>query len=259
MPELPDLQAFSHNLTKVLKGRKLLKLHVVQPKKLNVSADELTDALKGQELSKVLRDGKTLQLKFSNHQTLGLHLMLHGQLRWFDKENTHKFTILELYFEDDKGLALTDFQKAATPTLNPEKADAPDALDKEVDEHFWKQKFEKSKKPVKAILMDQKVVRGIGNAYADEIFYDAGLSPFSVANKIPADEIKVLAKSIRTVLEGAEEQILKTDPDIISGEVRDFFNVHRPKQKTTPRGETILQDELSSRKTYYTEAQKLFN
>jgi len=259
MPELPDLQAFSHNLTKVLKGKKLLKLNVVQSKKLNVSVDELTDALQGQELSKVVREGKTLQLKFSNHQILGLHLMLHGQLRWFDKENTHKFTILELYFEDDIGLALTDFQKAATPTLNPDKADAPDALDKEVDKKFWKQKFEKSKKPVKAILMDQKVVRGIGNAYADEIFYDAGLSPFSVANKIPDNEIKVLAKSIREVLEGAEKQILKAEPDIISGEVRDFFNVHRPKQKTTLKGETILLEELASRKTYYIEKQKMFD
>ena len=259
MPELPDLQAFSHNLTKVLKGRKLVKLNVVQSKKLNVSADELAQALQGQELNKVVREGKTLQFKFSNHQTLGLHLMLHGELRWFDQENTHKFTILELYFEDDKGIALTDFQKAATPTLNPEKADAPDALDKEVDEKFWQQKFEKSKKSVKSILMDQKVVRGIGNAYADEIFYDAGLSPFSVANKIPGNEIKVLTKSIRNVLEGAEEQILKAEPDIISGEVRDFFNVHRPKQKITLKGESILLKELSSRKTYYTEAQKLYD
>lgn len=259
MPELPDLQAFSHNLTKVLKGRKLVKLNVVQSKKLNVRADELAHALQGQELSKVVREGKTLQFKFGNHQTLGLHLMLHGELRWFDKDNSHKFTILELYFEDDKGLALTDFQKAATPTLNPEKADAPDALDKEVDEKFWQQTFEKSKKPVKTILMDQKVVRGIGNAYADEIFYDAGLSPFSVAGKIPGNEIKVLAKSIRNILEGAEKQILQANPDIISGEVRDFFNVHHPKQKTTPKGESILLKELSSRKTYYTEAQKLFD
>ncbi|MDT3404893.1 DNA-formamidopyrimidine glycosylase family protein [Mucilaginibacter terrae] len=259
MPELPDLQAFSHNLTKVLKGRKLLKLNVVQSKKLNVSADELVLALQGQVLNKVVREGKTLQLKFSNNQTLGLHLMLHGALRWFDSENTHKFTILELYFDGDKSLALTDFQKAATPTLNPKKADAPDALDKEVDEKFWKQKFVKSKKPVKAILMDQKVVRGIGNAYADEIFYDAGLSPFSIASKIPDDEIKVLSKSIRKVLEDAEKQIFKVEPDIINGEVRDFFNVHRPKQKTTPRGETILQEELSSRKTYYVKDQKLFD
>lgn len=106
--------------------------------------------------------------------------------------------------------------------------------------------------------MDQKVIRGIGNAYADEILYDARLSPFSASNKIPADKVKELAKSIRSVLEDAEKQIIKTNPDIISGEVRDFLQVHLPKKKETPAGEAIQQKEVGGRKTYYTERQELF-
>ncbi|MFD1256758.1 DNA-formamidopyrimidine glycosylase family protein [Mucilaginibacter terrae] len=259
MPELPDLEVFSINLTKALKGKKLVNVNVLQAKKLNVTVNEFTDVLQGQFIAGVIRSGKHLHFKFKNGTVLGLHLMLHGQLHWFEKENENKYTIVELYFDGGTSLALTDFQRQATPTLNPEKAQSPDALDKEVNLKFWKDTLQKSKSVIKTILMDQHVVRGIGNAYADEILYNACLSPFSIANKIPDDHIKILDKSIRKVLMDAVKEIIKARPDIISGELRDFFQVHRPKMKTTPSGAIILQKPLASRKTYYTEEQKLFN
>lgn len=257
MPELPDLQVFSHNLTKLFKGKTLDKIDIKVAQKLNVPEAKVKEALGGSKLDKVVRVGKELQFEFNNGHVLATHLMLHGQLHTFDKINNHKFTIVEMLFEGDKGLALTDFQKAATPTLDPVKLDTPDALD--FEEKYLEEKLGKTKTPVKTVLMDQKVLRGIGNAYADEILYDAKLSPFSASNKIPADKIKQLAKSIKKVLEDSEKQILKDTPDIISGEFRDFMLVHQPKKKQTPTGETIHQKEVGSRKTYYTDAQELFS
>ncbi|UEG51797.1 Fpg/Nei family DNA glycosylase [Mucilaginibacter daejeonensis] len=259
MPELPDLEVFSRNLTKVLKNKELVKVSVSVSKKLNISSTELANALEGSKLNRVVRTGKQLRFDLNNGHSLGLHLMLHGELHWFEKQNDHKHTILELLFEGDKGLAVTDFQKAATPTLDPDEAEVPDALDDAVDVAFWQKTLQKSKKQVKVILMDQKVIRGIGNAYADEILYDAGISPFAAANTIPDRYIKELDASIKNVLNNAIKQILDKDPDIITGEVRDFLCVHRPKQKTTPKGETILVGESGGRKTYYTEAQKTFD
>lgn len=259
MPELPDLQIFSRNLTKILKGKKLVKVNVVQTKKLNTTAQELAQALDGQTLTQVVRWGKQLHLHFTNHQILGIHLMLHGQLHWFEKENTNKFTILELYFEGDKGLALTDFQRQAKPTLNPEEVTVPDALAEQVDYRFWKNTLQQTHASVKKILINQDVVRGIGNAYADEILYDAKLSPFSIANKIPDSKIKALAKSVKKVLLDAEKEIEKISPDIISGEIRDFLKLHQSKRDTTASGAIIQQKTLSSRKTYYTNEQELYN
>jgi len=256
MPELPDLQVFSRNLTKALKGKKLEKIEVKIAQKLNVTEIELSDALVGETLINVTRVGKELHLEFENKHVLGLHLMLHGQLFIFNKTNGHKFTIIELLFDDGTGLTLTDFQKAATPTLNPADNDTPDALD--FEENYLASKLGATKTPVKTVLMDQKVLRGIGNAYADEILYDAKLSPFSPSNKIPVDKIKQLTKSIKTVLEDAEKHILKAHPDIISGEYREFLQVHLPKKKETPKGETIYQKPVGSRKTYYTDSQELF-
>lgn len=259
MPELPDLQVFSHSLNKVLKGKKLLKLNVIQDKKLNVTPKELSGALEGQLLDLVERSGKQLHFKFKNRQTLGLHLMLHGQMHWFEKENDQKFTIMEMHFEGDKGLAITDFQRQVTSTLNPPEATAPDALGNDADFHFWKDTLQNSRGAVKTILLNQDVVRGIGNAYADEILYDARLSPFSIASKIPDAQIKTLVNSVKKVLNNAEKEIMKDDPNRISGEFRDFLQIHLPKQKVTKDGVAIHQKPLSSRKTYYTDEQEMFN
>jgi formamidopyrimidine-DNA glycosylase len=257
MPELPDLQIFSKNLSKLFKDKKLEKINVIVAKKLNVPAKKLEDALEEQVLTHIDRVGKELQFLFKNGHVLALHLMLHGELHLFEDRNEHRFGIIELIFEDKKGLVLTDFQKAATPTLDPEKLDTPDAL--AVDAKYMEQKLSSTKSPVKTVLMDQKILRGIGNAYADEILYDAKLSPFSVANKIPADKIKVLVSSVKSVLADAEKQIIQHNPDIISGEVRDFLLVHKPKLQETAKGETIHQKPVGSRKTYYTDSQELFS
>ncbi|MGN6639638.1 MAG: DNA-formamidopyrimidine glycosylase family protein, partial [Mucilaginibacter sp.] len=223
-----------------------------------VPVEELQEALHGQEVEKFMRQGKELHLLFKNGQTLGLHLMLHGQLIITQsKDELPKNQIISLQFDDGTKLTLTDFQKAATPTLNPKESNVPDALD--VKETYLCEKLSKTKTPVKTVLMDQKIVRGIGNAYADEILWDAKISPFSASNKIPENKVKELTRSIKKVLEDAERQILKAEPDIISGEVRDFLEVHNHRKKQTSTSATIHQKELASRKTYYTDEQELFD
>lgn len=255
MPELPDLQAFSHNLQKKLAGKIVKKIDVPNAKKLNVSTHELDKTLSGQKLEKVYREGKELHIKFNKGDVLGLHLMLHGKLFLFDTKNENKYSIIELHFDDDSGLVLTDFQGIATPTLNPEKKDVPDALDADVD--YLKRRLAKTKTNIKTVLLDQKILRGIGNAYADEILWHARISPFSISNKIPEAKLQDLVLSIKTVLEAAEKSILKSNPDIINGEIRDFMSIHNSKKKNSPTGAAIIINE-ASRKTYYTEEQELF-
>lgn len=258
MPELPDLEVFSHNLNKKLAKKKLKEVTVVNKSKLKVPATQLKESLEGAVLKKVYREGKGLHFAFENDNVLGLHLMLHGKLNLFEKKNDQKNTIIELLFDDDTGLTLSDYQGAATPTLNPETKSAPDALSKEIDFDFLKEKLAKKRTNIKTFLLDQKNIRGIGNAYADEILWEAGISPLSVCNKIPDAKIKELAKAIKSVLEDAEKQIRKKDPNIISGEIRDFLKIHNSKRKESPTGGKILNTTINSRITYYTEEQELF-
>jgi formamidopyrimidine-DNA glycosylase len=258
MPELPDLQVFSINLQKKLHNKAVKDVNLVLDKKSNASEAELRKSLLKQTLIQVYREGKELYFKFRKDDILRLHLMLKGKLYLVPEDEKPKHTILEILFNDDHKLVLTDFQKAATITLNPEPSDVPDAMADEMDADFLKDLLKKKKAIIKNVLLDQHNIRGIGNAYADEILWDARISPFAVSNKIPDAAIKRLAKSIKAVLKDAQKQILKKDPDIISGEVRDFLPIHNSKKTHSPTGGEIISTTVNARVTYYTEEQELF-
>lgn len=256
MPELPDLQVFSRNLTKMLAGKTVDKVEIHNKKKIKIPLKKFNDALAGQKLKRVYRDGKELHFEFSAGDILALHLMLRGQLHIFEGKNEKKFPVIELYFSDNTGLAMSDFQGQATPTLNPPTNNVIDALD--VDYNFLHGLLSKKKAAVKNILLDQKLVRGIGNAYADEILWKARISPFAAANKIPESYVKALEKAIKSVLENAEKMIQKEEPGIISGELRDFLEIHNHHKKKSPTGAEILVKAVGARKTYYTNEQEKF-
>lgn len=259
MPELPDLQVFSINLTKLLAEKKVREVRVIKSKKLNVPQKKLKEALEGQSIKKVIRAGKELHFVFGNDNILALHLMLRGKLHYYKGTHEERFPVIELIFSDKSGLVMTDFQGQATPTLNPEKHDGIDALSKEVNYKFLRDILSGSKASVKNLLLDQHIIRGIGNAYVDEILWKASISPFSISNKIPDGHVRALAKAIPYVLGKAEKEIIKHDPKIISGEIRDFLNIHNSKKKTSPGGKEIKVHESGSRKTYYTDEQQLFS
>ncbi|MEJ7557981.1 MAG: DNA-formamidopyrimidine glycosylase family protein [Pedobacter sp.] len=252
MPELPDLEIFAANLEKQFKNKTLDKLEVVVAKKLNATVTELKEAFEGKKLQAVLREGKTLQLHFSGGQVLGLHLMLHGAIRLLEEDNEVRFKILEFHFKNHKGFALTDFQKQATPTLNPPDSDVPDALSKDFNITYFKQLLSKKKTSIKQVLMDQKLIRGIGNTYADEILWDAKISPFSIAKAIPEMKVKDLYQSIEAVLRKEIMQLTRAIPDSFDTEVKDFLKIHNPDLKQSPTGHEIKIDKNAGRKTYYT-------
>lgn len=257
MPELPDLEVFSKNLTKKLVGKKLSKLTVSKKAKTKSPVNTFRKTLEGQKLKRIYREGKELYFEFSKGDILALHLMLRGELYTYTEKHDRKSAIIQLDFADKSGLVMTDYQGAAHPTLNPEEKTAPDALSARVTTKFLKEKIQGSKAAIKNILLDQNVIRGIGNAYADEILWKAKISPLSSGSKIPDKYISSLAKAMKSVLKNAQKQILKADPDIISGEIRDFLAIHNHKKKKSPTGGTI-KVQSGSRKTYYTDEQELF-
>jgi formamidopyrimidine-DNA glycosylase len=258
MPELPDLQVFSHNLSKKLVGKTLEKLHAINLKKLKTSEKDLNAAVAGAVVLSVSRQGKELYFAFDSGQVLAVHLMLKGQLHLWQERQDQKFKIVEFLFTDGTCLAITDFQRQASVTLNPPAKSGIDALSKKMNARFLREVTGRSNSIIKKVLTDQQIICGIGNAYADEILWHARISPFAVSNKIPDTAVKTLAKSIKTVLKKAENIILKTHPEIISGEVRDHMLIHHPRKTVSPTGATILVTSLNSRKTYYTEEQRVY-
>ncbi|TCC88074.1 formamidopyrimidine-DNA glycosylase [Pedobacter frigiditerrae] len=257
MAELPDLTVFAGILNRRFKGKTLKELDVVVANKINASEKELKKALEGKKLLSVSREGKTLQMHFSDDQVLGLHLMLRGELVLLDQENTNpKYQILGFHFTGGEGFALVDLQKQATPTLNPAISKVPDALVMDLD--YFSSLLAKKRTTIKTLLMDQHWIRGIGNSYGDEILWDASISPFSIANAIPEAAVKTLYKSLTVVLKKAIKAIEKENGDELKGELRDFMQVHGAGLKKSPTGAAIKSETIGGRKSYYTEEQHLY-
>jgi formamidopyrimidine-DNA glycosylase len=256
MPELPDLQVFAANLQKKLKRKELRAIELHVSKKIHVPEKELNKQFGGKKLTHVYRQGKQLYFDFGKDAIFSIHLMLHGKLILQPAEEAlPKHSIISFNF-DSENLILTDFQKIATVTLNPEPPKGMDALSEKLDAQWLSGILNKSRSTIKSILMDQDIIAGIGNAYADEILYDALVAPQSKSNKIPEAAVKKIAHSIHDILKNAEKQILKADPERISGEFRDFLSVHNSKLEKTQAGEKILTQKIGGRTTYYTESQE---
>src|SRR6476659_256211 len=221
MPELPDIEVFTRNLKKMFCEKTMSKIKIVNNKNIQDSQKELSKTLEGQKLKDVYRSGKEMRFLFSNGGLLGLHLMLTGDLIPFEGKNERKSTKVEFYFEGGQNLALTDRFKNAFVKLNPEEKEGVDALDPKMNYSYLKKKLNR-KAAIKNILLDQNVIRGIGNGYSDEILWQTRISPFSKANAIPDEKIKELATTIKKVLKKATDKIDKTHPGLIHGEVRDF-------------------------------------
>jgi formamidopyrimidine-DNA glycosylase len=255
MPELPDIEVFAKNLDRVFANKKLLKVKVVNGKKLPDTAKALSEALEGKVVKRIYRSGKEFRFLFSGGTLLGLHLMLTGDLFYFEEKNDHHSTIVELYFEGKMNLALTDRMRNAWIRLDPVDRLGKDALDLDFDEL---KKIFNRKATIKNILLDQDLIRGIGNGYSDEILWEARISPYSIASAIPDKKIKELVKIIPKVLQEATKKIDKAYPGRINDEVKEFLIIHRKVDALSPTGHPIKIDTKGSRKTYYTDEQVLY-
>lgn len=255
MPEIPDIEVFASNVKSAFAGKRLIKVKVVNGKKLKDSPAQLSKSLEGNILKDVYRSGKEFRFVFSDGVLLGMHLMLTGDLFPFKDKNENKLTIVELHFDDGSGLALTDRMKNANIKLQPEDKDGIDALSKELNFKYLKKILNK-KAIIKNILLDQDSIRGIGNGYSDDILWEAGISPFSIASAIPEDRVKALARAIKKILTNAINKIKKAHPGLITGEAKEFLLVHR--QTESPTGAVVKIVKSGSRKTYYTDEQQLY-
>lgn len=255
MPELPDVQIFADHLNKQFANKKLIRVKVVNGNKLKDAPGELSKALDGKILKEIYRSGKEMRFKFKDGTLLGLHLMLTGDIFIFEKKNEHRFTIVELYFAGNKGIALTDRMRNANIKIDPVDKDGIEALDlsfKSLKDAL------KRKTKIKDLMMNQDVIRGIGNGYSDEILWQAKISPYSIAEAIPDDKIKELAAMIKKGLKAAVKKIEKKYPDKVNVEVKEFHLIHTKDKKESPTGHAIKIDAKGSRKTYYTDEQILY-
>jgi formamidopyrimidine-DNA glycosylase len=266
MPEIPDLNMYAHNLQKQLKGEKVADLEIyvegkVRREKEEVGKDEVLKAIKGKELQKIERDGKMLYFSFSGApKVLGFHLMLHGKFYITTEPQDQENRIFAIKFADGRYLVQTDWQYAAHVMLEPVIPIVPDVMSPEFTEEYFLAKMDKHPRMgAKSFITDQKIMRGIGNAYSDEILWTARVSPFAKVGNIPPEYRTDLYHSIRKVINDGQETLKKREPDMINSIIRDFLGVHNSRRTESPTGHKILRHKAGASNTYYTEEQSTFD
>jgi len=260
MPELPDLHLFAKNLRGLVLHKPITQAEA-NPYKVSATPAVFSGALLGKEIEAIDRNGKELYFTLSGGQAFSVHLMLHGKyavMAWDTVLKTqHK--VIALRFDDDQALVVTDYSGMCKATLNPPRPTVPDAMsDAFTFEYFEKIIRKNAGKGLKGFLVNQQAIRGIGNAYADEILWKADISPKSVAGKIPPEDLRGLYDAIGWVMRDAIEQLERICPDAISGEERSFLRVHNHNKRQTDEGDAILREEVDKKQTYYTKKQRLF-
>ena len=256
MRAVPEFQVLANHFNPLLAGDILLQIQVLKPTKIREKQYEFDKNLKDQVLKSVYRHGKELHFKFINNVVLGMNLMLHGNIQLFERINDHKFTIAELHFKSGKGLALTDWQGSAVIRLNPDEEDGIDPLAKNLLNYLLSSLQSRAK--IKTLITNEKILRGIGHVYADEILWEAKISPFSVSHSVPEFKIKALANAIRKVLINAEKHLMSKGLVLLSGERHDFLKIFGKEGEASPSGSIIKVTKKAGHTTYFTDEQILY-
>ncbi len=261
MPELPDLTVYAENLKKCVLDRTIADALVVHGGRIKPSPPALVKAAQGAFVADIVRIGKELIFSLSNDKSFAVHLMLSGRFHLTTTAEAEALPgrIVTFAFEDGDALTVSDPSKLCKLTLNPKKSTVPDVLSDEFDRAAFARAARKyAWLNVKAFLTDQKIMLGIGNAYADEILFRANISPEEYVGRIPPEALSELWTAIRDTLTDAITSIRAIAPDIIGGEERSFLKVHHPDKKETDAGDLILVKEIAGKKTYYTARQRRF-
>jgi formamidopyrimidine-DNA glycosylase len=244
-------------------GRKKKKSALVKPVGRilsNAHSDFLTGYtydLSGEKIKSVLRRGKYLIIELTSYKII-IHLMLRGSIKYtLPGMHVKKSSAAFIQFKDGTLLEMneTGHKKRMSIYVLP-KGEHLDKIDKlgiePLQDDFTLDKLKNllqcDSMQLKSFLCDQKKVAGIGNAYADEILWQAKISPFKITTKLKDSEIKDLYGTIIKVLNWAIDKV--KNRGIL--EKRDFLNIHNKKKGPCPRcGETILFVSFSSQETFY--------
>lgn len=262
MPELPEIEVLSGKLKSLLKGRKIVGVKIYDSSKLTESR---LRSIVGEVVLDVGRRGKHLYVELSSGDKLVFHLRLNGKLVYGSDSGELKKPWVELKFDTGKSLFFGDPRRMATlevvKDLREIKAIAgmgPEPLSDQFTLSFLESKLAKSSKSIKSLLMDQSFIAGIGNIYADEILFRAGIHPERKAKTLSLSEIEKLYISIREVLKealehkGVGEYTSLSIDDKEIGNFEAFLKVHGREGESCPRcKEKIVRIEVGGRGTYF--------
>ena len=214
MPELPEVETVRQGLADVLEGRRLHRVQVMRPDLRFPLPENFEGRLSGRQVEKLARRGKYLLIHLQERLTLIAHLGMSGRFRIFNTSppplERHDHVVFEaeggisVRFNDPRRFGFMDL--ADTDTLADHKMlknMGPEPLANDFNGPVLAAALKGRKSPIKAALLDQSVIAGMGNIYVSEALFRAGLSPKRKSGTVQGGRAENLARAIRDVLNEA--------------------------------------------------------
>ncbi|MEQ1644630.1 MAG: bifunctional DNA-formamidopyrimidine glycosylase/DNA-(apurinic or apyrimidinic site) lyase [Pyrinomonadaceae bacterium] len=230
MPELPEVETISRSLDSLVKGRTIVAAELLRQRLApDINAKDFAKTLKNKHINFVHRRGKHILFDLSGETTLIVHLRMSGRFSLLPAERENpKFTHATFQFDGDDRLVFDDqrhfglMKIVATPGLHEAKELkklAPEPFSDEFSKEHFHRVLKSSKRSLKEVLLDQTKVCGVGNIYASEAMFAAGVHPAIVSNKVSRPKADRLHASVRGVLQLAIDHasLKQIDPENLEG------------------------------------------
>lgn len=212
MAEVPEVEIIVRDLRQAVVGRCFTEAEVLAPVAVRFpSPPEFIEELRGRRVTGAQRRAKFILLPLDDGMTLAIHFMLWGDLKLVPRGSERPpATLVVLALEGDEELQLTDtlgYARVAVGRASELAARlkleelGPEALDEGFTPEVLARQLRRRKSPLKTVLLNQRVLAGLGNRDADESLWQAGLDPRRLASSLTADEVVRLHRGIRAVLE----------------------------------------------------------
>lgn len=205
MPELPEVETERGRLAARIEGRRIASARIDDARLTRPDDPQhVATRIAGETVDAVERRGKYIFVRFASGHVLLVHLRMTGGFRY--EPATHERAVLEL--DDGTRIAYRDLRRFGTwALLDDDEAErhlaiknGPEPLGRTFTAAFLAGRLEGRRAPVKAAILDQRTVAGLGNIYADEALWHARINPLRPAGELSADEIAALRGGIRKAL-----------------------------------------------------------
>lgn len=282
MPELPEVETVRIQLAEKVIGKTIREVEVLHSKTVSLS-DESMDKLEGKIIAEVRRVGKLMIFSFAKTKNLFMlaHLKMTGQFIFVDDDGQTtagghtmnerdvedlpgRHTRVAINFTDNSTLFFNDMRLFGYLRLvSPEKLEevvakfGPEPISSEFDIEWFTKMLQKRKAPIKAVLLDQSFVAGLGNIYVDEALWRAKIKPMRLANTLSNREAGKLGQEAGKVMLEAIKVGGTTFQNFVDtggqhGNFRDYLKVFgRQGQKCSRCKENIEKTRVAGRGTHY--------
>ena len=268
MPEMPEVETIRRTLADKVEGRKIIRVDIGLPRLVKwPTAPEFQAVLTDRTITKLVRRGKYLLFYLDNNLVLIVHLRMTGRLCYITPGSEQdKFTHILFTLDNGDSLLYADTRTLGTLYLMPEEelwriaglaSMGPEPLSAEFTLEYFSDMLSKRRAKIKSVLLNQKLIGGLGNIYVDEALAIACIDPERIASSLTSKEANYLHQAINQVIADGIEHGGTTFRDYRdgvgqSGSHQRYLQVYGRTNEPCQRcGGIIVRKEVAGRGTHY--------